>query len=180
MITIDQAAELLHREAHCLDTRHWDDWLALYWPHATFWMPAWVDEQTLGRSPEHDLSLIYCESRAGLEDRIWRLRSGLSVACEDLARTTHLLSSVMLEPEAAQRAGGPAGAAMPESAPQECARIASNWTCHLYYPGRRSQHHFFGRYEHTLERHDGRWAIAAKKIILHNDLIPTMADFYCV
>ena len=45
--TIAAAQELLFREALCLDTRRWDDWLALYDEDATFWMPAWTDEHRL-------------------------------------------------------------------------------------------------------------------------------------
>jgi 3-phenylpropionate/cinnamic acid dioxygenase small subunit len=42
----------------------------------------------------------------------------------------------------------------------------------------------FGRYEYRLRRHDegGReyWLIARKKVLLLNDHIPTMIDFYCL
>ena len=74
-ITLAQATELLSREAHCLDRQDWDPWLALYWPDAEFWLPAWTDTHTTGDSPDTTLSLIYCAGRGGLEDRVWRIRS---------------------------------------------------------------------------------------------------------
>jgi 3-phenylpropionate/cinnamic acid dioxygenase small subunit len=41
-------------------------------------------------------------------------------------------------------------------------------------------HHFFGRYRHTL-RHEGRaWRIARKHILLLNDTIPAVVDFYSI
>ena len=36
----------------------------------------------------------------------------------------------------------------------------------------------FGRYEFSLRQSDAGWKIARKKIILLNDLIPTVIDFY--
>jgi 3-phenylpropionate/cinnamic acid dioxygenase small subunit len=39
---------------------------------------------------------------------------------------------------------------------------------------------FFGRYEHGLRRVDGDWRIARKKILLLNDTIPTVVDFYSI
>jgi 3-phenylpropionate/cinnamic acid dioxygenase small subunit len=33
---------------------------------------------------------------------------------------------------------------------------------------------------HTLRQAGGRWRIARKKVVLMNDTIPTMLDFYCI
>jgi benzoate/toluate 1,2-dioxygenase beta subunit/2,4,5-trichlorophenoxyacetic acid oxygenase 2 len=59
-------------------------------------------------------------------------------------------------------------------------RIESSWTCHVHNPKHRTGHVFFGRYEHLLRPGAQGWLIAAKKIVLMNDVIPTMLDFYCV
>ena len=58
--------------------------------------------------------------------------------------------------------------------------LRSAWTCHVYDVKRATQHVFFGRYEHRLRSESGNWRIAAKTIVLMNDRIPTMIDFYCV
>ena len=160
------AQQLLFREALYLDTQRWDDWLALYDEDATFWMPAWTDEHRLSASPETELSLVYCAARAGLEDRVWRIRSGLSVASTPLPRTAHAVSSPVVS-----AVEGSGGARL---------HVASSWTCHVHNPKRRTEHVFFGRYEHTLQRGPPGWRIAGKKVILMNDTIPTMLDFYCV
>lgn len=159
-----EAVDLLYREGHYLDAQRWDDWLALYCEDAEFWMPAWKDEHALTESPEREVSLIYYSARAGLEDRVWRVRSGLSVASLMLPRTAHAISGVVLE----------------ECAADGALALRSSWSCHVYDVKRATQHVFFGRYEHRLRNVSGAWRIAAKKIVLANDRIPTMVDFYCV
>jgi len=160
------AQAVVFREALFLDSQRWDDWLALYAEDASFWMPAWTDEHTLSVSPDSELSLIYCAARAGLEDRVWRVRSGLSVASTPLPRTAHAVSScVVSEVEV----GGARGL-----------QVESSWTCHVHHPKRRTEHVFFGRYEHRLRPGPQGWLIAGKKVVLMNDVIPTMLDFYCV
>jgi len=154
---------LVFQEAHYLDQQRFDEWLELYCEDAQFWMPAWTDDNRLSASPDNELSLIYCAARSGLEDRIWRLRSGLSVACATLLRTTHSLSNPLISYPGADNA-----------------LVETSWTCHTWNVQRREQHVFFGRYEHQLRREAGFWKIARKKIVLMNDRIPTMLDFYCV
>jgi 3-phenylpropionate/cinnamic acid dioxygenase small subunit len=164
--SLADAQSLLFREALYLDTRRWDDWLALYAEDARFWVPAWIDEHTLGASPDSELSLVYCAARAGLEDRVWRIRSGLSAASTVLPRTAHAVSS------------GVATAIEIDDAPGVL--IESSWTCHVHDPKHRHDHVFFGRYEHALRHDAAGWRIASKKVVLMNDTIPTLLDFYCV
>ena len=51
-ISRQQVEEFLYREARYLDDRQWDDWLALYQPHAEFWMPSWDDDDKLVENPQ--------------------------------------------------------------------------------------------------------------------------------
>ncbi|MEJ7930078.1 aromatic-ring-hydroxylating dioxygenase subunit beta [Ramlibacter sp. AN1015] len=162
--TVLAAQALVHREALYLDAQRWDDWLALFTEDVRFWMPAWTDEHTLARSPDSELSLIYIAARAGLEDRVWRVRSQLSVASTPLPRTCHQVTNSVVE------ATGDA----------DTLTVHSSWSCHLLRLKDRTQHVFFGRYEHLLRRVEDDWRIAGKTIVLHNDVIPTMLDFYCV
>jgi 3-phenylpropionate/cinnamic acid dioxygenase small subunit len=160
------AQDVLFREAFYLDTQRWDDWLALYDENASFWMPAWTDEHRLSASPDSELSLMYCAARAGLEDRIWRIRSGLSAASTPLLRTAHAVSSPVVSEI--------------ENAGSVRLQVESSWTCHVHNPKHRGEHVFFGRYEHLLREGPQGWRIASKKIVLMNDVIPTLLDFYCV
>lgn len=160
-----EAAELLYREAHFLDTQRWDDWLALYCRDAVFWMPAWKSASEQTDCPDTELSLIYCTGRAALEERVWRARSGLSVASAVLPRTSHMIANVLLDADVAKG---------------DEPLVHSTWTSHLYDVKRGHVHVMFGRYEHRLRREAERWAIASKKIVLLNDCVPTPVDFYCV
>ncbi len=154
---------VIYREAHCLDTQAFDHWLTLFTDDAIFWMPAWTDTGRLTDNPDQELSLMYSAARAGLADRVWRVRSGLSVASVPLLRTTHSISNPVLIDGTTTEA-----------------EVHTSWTCHVWNTKRKSQHVLFGRYEHRLIWHQPHWLIARKKIMLMNDLIPTMIDFYCV
>ena len=97
--TIHEVQTTLYQEALHLDAQRWDEWLGLFTEDAVFWLPAWTDEHRLSTSPDHELSLIYCAARAGLEDRVWRVRSGLSVASKPLPRTSHAVTNCVVTPD---------------------------------------------------------------------------------
>ncbi len=164
---LGEAVALLGLEGMLLDEQDWDAWLALYEEDAEFWMPAWKSETEPTTDPQRELSMIYYAGRAGLEERVQRIRSGKSVASTPLRRTSHLVGNVMLADE-----GGAAG--------EDSARVKSSFTVHVYDTRTKTQHVFFGRSVHTLVRRDGALRIRAKKVILANDCIPTMLDIYCV
>lgn len=155
--------ELVHREARYLDEQRWDDWLALYTEDCEYWMPAWKADGTLTRNPQSELSHIYYASRAGLEDRIVRIRSGRSPASTPMPRTAHIIGSVL-----------------PVESPADRLRLGSTWVSHVYFPRSNESHAFFGRSEHELVLRGADWRIAKKKVLLLNDYIPTMLDVYCV
>lgn len=161
MSTLERAADLLHREASALDKKRWDDWLALYEPDAVFWIPAWDDDGTLVEDPRREISLMYYASRRGLEDRIARLRSGLSSASTPLPRTCHLLSGIRIVREDAH-----------------ALHVEASFAVHSYRKGRTET--FYGGYEHRLRRHGDELTIARKRIVLMNDVIPSLLDVYSV
>jgi len=157
------AMTVIHREGLLLDQQRWDDWLTLFTEDLQFWLPAWTDEHRLSESPDSELSLMYCTARAGLEDRVWRVRSNLSVASRPLPRTTHLVGNCVVT--------------LSESGKLFA---ESSWSCHVFNLKHRAGHVFHGRYEHTLRQEAGEWLIERKKVVLMNDTIPTMLDFYCI
>jgi 3-phenylpropionate/cinnamic acid dioxygenase small subunit len=161
---IAAGVDLLQREALCLDARLWDEWVALYTEDCEYWVPTWQDNEVLTSDPSTQMSHIYYASRAGLEDRIVRIRTKNSPAASPLPRTTHIVGGVMTtEPPAPGRLA-----------------LRSNWVCHVYFPRAKDSHAFFGLAEHELVQRAGSWLIRRKKIVLHNDYIPTMLDFYCL
>lgn len=158
MITLAQATDLLTREALALDRRDWDGWLSLYSPDAIYWVPAWADENTQTSDPDRELSLVYYKGRHNLEDRVWRVKSGLSVASAPLPRTVHQVTNILVEDGA----------------------ISASWAVHQFDPRRQTSHSFFGRYDYQVTQIDGAWKIAVKKITLLNDRIPTVVDFFAL
>jgi benzoate/toluate 1,2-dioxygenase beta subunit len=157
------AEEFLYREALLLDRGEWDAWLALYREDAVFWMPAWRNETVPTDDPESELSLIYYQGRRNLEERVWRARSGLSVASAPRPRVVHVVSNVLVERATAVEA-----------------ELTASFAVYSYDARSERTHVFFGRYEYRLRPQDEGWQIAAKKIILLNDVIPTVVDFYSV
>ena len=159
-----EGVDVLSREALYIDMRRWDDWIALYDEQATLWAPAWRTDTELTDNVNREGSLFYFESRAGLEDRVWRIRRERAPALMPLARTVHTVANSVFDTP-------PTDTAM---------TLHSAWTCHVYASRDRSQHVFFGRYEHDLKNAGDGWRITRKKIILMNDHIPVMVDVFCV
>ena len=155
--------DLLYQEAACLDERRWADWLALYTADAEFWIPAWDDTNQPTDDPRSQLSLIYYNSRAGLEDRVWRIESGTTIASVPMPRTCHLVTNVRITD-------------VVDNQPH----VSAHWQVHMY---RAEQHHsstYFGLYEYVLRPEQDALKIAKKKIILLNDEIETVLDIYHV
>jgi 3-phenylpropionate/cinnamic acid dioxygenase small subunit len=157
------AEDLLFREALHLDRGEWDAWLALYEQDCEFWMPAWRDETTPTSDPDTELSLIYYRGRRNLEDRVWRLRSGTSVASSPLPRVVHSITNVVVT-----------------ASDVDQSEITASFAVHLFDARSRRSHVFFGRYEYVVRCSGAEWRIARKKIFLLNDIIPTVVDFYSI
>lgn len=160
--TLAEVTAFVHSEVLALDERRWDDWLAHYDQACEYWVPAWKSEDELTDNPRRELSLVYYSHRSGLEDRVWRVNSGRSVASAVLPRTQHNISNLQLVDIAT--AGQVA--------------LTCNWTVHQYLPKQKAVEIFFGRYEQTVLVGDGRPRNIRKKIILLNDYLPARIDFY--
>lgn len=158
---LDRASGLLLREAHCLDRRLWDEWLDLYADDAVFWVPAWKDEDHQTDNPDLEVSMMYYEGKARIRERVWRARSGQSIASTPLPRTMHSISNIALEQEG-----------------EATARVSANWSVHVYDTKFKRQHVFFGFYEHNIVGRNDVWMIASKKITILNDHLPIVVDFY--
>ena len=158
-MTRDEVEAFLYREARCLDDRDWDGWLEFYAPDASFWMPAWDDDDELTEDPQTEMSLIYYGRRDGLEDRVFRLKTERSSASTPTPRTSHNLANVeILEQD---------GATL---------KLRFNWhTLSFRY---RTVDSYFGTSFYTLDISGERPLIKAKKVVLKNDYIHHVVDIY--
>jgi 3-phenylpropionate/cinnamic acid dioxygenase small subunit len=159
--TAHEVAEFLYREAAHLDAQRWDDWLALFDTDCEFWVPAWRSEHRLTNDPRAELSLVYYRNRAGLEERVLRVKSGRSPASSPLPRTHHAISNVLVQASDA-----------------DVLTVASTWTLHEFHTGSKQTNVRFGRYEHQLRRSGDGWTIRKKHVVIVNDYMPASVDFY--
>ena len=144
-----EVAQFLYGEALLLDERCWDEWRALYQEDAVFWVPSYTMQGEPVADPELSINLIYITSRAGLEDRIYRIRTGTSEASIQLPRICHQISNVTAE------AGGEEGGQITAGANF----MVASWS------HRRGQEFRSGRYEYRLGREGGAFRIAYKKVL---------------
>ncbi len=154
-----RCTDLLYREAAYLDEYRWAEWLELYSEDAEFWVPAWDEDGKPTNDPQSQLSLIYYDRRAGLEDRVWRIQSGLSPASSPPVRTCHLISNVRITE-------------MINDGPS----VASHWQVNVYRPEKHHSFSYFGFYEHRLRLVGERLYITRKKILLLNDVVESVLD----
>jgi len=153
--------QFLYRKSEYCDRQQWDDYLALFDEHAEFHIPQWDSEHVHTTDPKREMSLIYYASRAGLEDRVYRIRTGKSAACTPMPRTLHLVSNVQAD-----------------EVEEGIWRVKANWVTHFYRFGEAEA--FFGRAEYRLRRDGDSWRILRKQSVLLNDKIRHVLDFYHV
>jgi benzoate/toluate 1,2-dioxygenase beta subunit len=160
-ISYENLCAFLYREARYLDDRDWDSWLAMYDEKAVFWMPAWDDDGELTDDPQSQVSLIYYARRAGLEDRVFRIRTERSSATIPDTRTSHNLSNI----EVLEQADG-------------IVKLRFNW--HTMSVRYNHTDHFCGTSFYTLDVSGSSPIIKDKKVVLKTDYIRHVIDVYHV
>ncbi|HIE86964.1 MAG: aromatic-ring-hydroxylating dioxygenase subunit beta [bacterium] len=159
----ESVTHTLYMEAEYLDEKRWDEWLGLFSDDCEYWLPSWDTELEYTSDPANELSLMYYDSRIGLEDRVFRIKTGTSSASSPLPRTCHQVSNIR-----------------PTLNDDGTCDVKTSWVVH-YFKFNES-HQFFGHYEYLLTptstQADSAWKIQKKKIIVQNDLIPAVLDIY--
>lgn len=151
--------QFLFRGAELCDKQDWDAYLELYDEQSEFHVPQWDSEHVYTTDPKSEMSLIYYSNRAGLEDRVFRLNTGLSSASTPLARTVHMLSNIRTQKN------------------DDGTWLAkANWVTHYFVIGEAG--HFFGWSEYTLRPEGNSWKIVRKHAVILNDTIKHVLDFY--
>lgn len=158
-ISYENVCAFLYKETRLLDDRDWDAWLALYDENVTFWMPAWDDDGNLTEDPQSEISLIYYGRRAGLEDRIFRIRTDRSSATIPDTRTSHHITNV----EIVEQSGN-------------TVKVRFNWhTASIRY---NHTDQFYGTSFYTLDISGASPIIKDKKVVLKTDYIRHVIDIY--
>ncbi|MNB83465.1 2-halobenzoate 1,2-dioxygenase small subunit [compost metagenome] len=158
-ISFEQVRDFLYEEARYLDDNQWDNWLECYATDATFWMPAWDDNDQLTEDPQREISLIWYGNRGGLEDRVFRIKTERSSATMPDTRTSHNISNLELLEQG-----------------DELCRLRFNWhTLSFRY---KTTDSYFGTSFYTLDVRGERPLIKAKKVVLKNDYVRQVIDIY--
>src|SRR5574344_66842 len=158
-ISYENLCAFLSREARYLDDRDWDSWLALYDENCTFWVPAWDDAGELTEDPQSEISLIWYGRRAGLEDRVFRIRTERSSATIPDTRTNHHISNVEVVEQ-----------------DDKTVKLRFNW--HTMSVRYNHTDHFCGTSLYTLDLSSGQPIITDKKVVLKTDYIRHVIDVY--
>jgi 3-phenylpropionate/cinnamic acid dioxygenase small subunit len=137
-------AFLIH-EARLLDEARFDEWLALFTPEATYWVPSEPEQAT----PLDTVSLIY-DDRQLLETRVRRLASPRIYSQEPRSRTSRVVLNVSIE-----------------SDPDPKSTLVRSKFVMIEFR-RNEQRIFGGTYFHRLMVAAGKIAIASKRVDLVN------------
>ena len=157
-----EVSELVFREARLLDAQRWTDWLDLYCDDAVFWVPAFTMEGSYTEHPDRELNLIYIAGRSGLEERVFRLNTGISLSSTPLPRSRHIVGTVMVD--------APDGDAVVAFANCLCASFTEI----------RGQQTRASSYEYRLRRTPSGLRIVQKKVLLLEAVVDGYFDFYTI
>lgn len=157
--SIVEVKAFLYREARLLDDERWDDWLACYAPCASFWMPAWDDDDKLTEDPQTEISLIYYSNRQGLEDRVFRIKTERSSATMPDTRTSHNISNVEV---------------IEQDGDKVTVRFNWNTLSHRY----KRSYSYFGMSRYEIDFSGDQPQILSKYVVLKNDYIDQVIDVY--
>jgi benzoate/toluate 1,2-dioxygenase beta subunit len=94
-LDIHTCEQFLLLEARLLDEARFDEWLALFTPEASYWVPSEPGQA----DPLETVSLIYDDRRL-LETRVRRLASPRIYSQEPRSRTSRIVTNVTIEDDA--------------------------------------------------------------------------------
>ncbi len=158
-MSYEAVRDFLYREARHLDEKQWEEWLEMYAPDATFWMPSWDDNDELVENPQTDISLIWYGNRSGLEDRVFRIKTERSSATIPDTRTSHNITNLELVEQG-----------------EGFVKVRFNWhTLSFRY---KTVDHFYGTSFYTLDTRGANPLIKEKKVVLKNDYVRQVIDVY--
>lgn len=140
----------LIEEAHLLDSRAFEAWMALFTPDGFYWAPSTPEQD----NPLDHVSLIY-DDREAMETRIRRLRHPRIHSQNPHTRQTRILANVAVE----EPNGGTEGRL-----------VRSKFLLYEYRPSVPEAHErvIGGTYWHRLVHTDDGLKIASKKAVLAN------------
>ncbi|MBM4763644.1 aromatic-ring-hydroxylating dioxygenase subunit beta [Bacillus sp. B15-48] len=88
-IKLEQIEAFLYKEARYINSHELGEWLDLFTDDCKYWVPC----NSADIDPETHVSIIY-DDRSRLEERVWRLQTGLAYGQEPRSETRHFITNV--------------------------------------------------------------------------------------
>ncbi|MFV5507903.1 anthranilate 1,2-dioxygenase small subunit [Acinetobacter sp. 197] len=155
-------SQFLYRKAAFCDAYDWDAYLNLYDEDSEYHIPQWINEHEYVQDPNQGLSYIYYEDRTGLEDRVFRIRTGKAASAMPLPRTIHSINNIQVR-----------------ELEDGLLQVTANWN--TFYNRQGLEGYFYGLVTYTLRcTENGDFRIRRQHILLLNDKIDSVLDFYHV
>lgn len=139
----DELRIVLEREARLLDENRLEDWLALFAPECTYWVPGTAP----AGDPRREVAIAF-DDRRRLEDRIFRLNTGIAWSQAPASRTVRMVSNV----------------AAYETGDRAIVMVRSNFSIAELRAGETRQ--WSGWTGHRLRRRGAGWEVLVKQVNL--------------
>ncbi|MGN5763290.1 anthranilate 1,2-dioxygenase small subunit [Acinetobacter calcoaceticus] len=154
-------SQFLYQKSELCDRYDWDAYLELYDEDSEYHIPQWIDDHRYVEDPNQGLSYIYYADRSGLEDRVFRIRTGKAASATPLPRTQHSIQNVQVK-----------------SLPDGLIEARVGWS--TLYNRQGLEGCFYGRATYLLRPTAEGFRIRRQHTILLNDKIDSVLDFYHV
>lgn len=154
-------SQFLYKKSEYCDKYDWDAYLDLYDEDSEYHIPQWIDDHNYVQDPNQGLSYIYYPDRTGLEDRVFRIRTGKAASASPLPRTFHSINNVQVHT-------------------REDGLIEAKVAWHTLYNRQGFEGAFYGHATYLLRPTEQSFKIRRQHSILLNDKIDSVLDFYHV
>ena len=154
-------SQFLYQKSELCDRYDWDAYLELYDEDSEYHIPQWIDDHRYVEDPNQGLSYIYYADRSGLEDRVFRIRTGKAASATPLPRTQHSIQNVQVK-----------------SLPDGLIEARVGWS--TLYSRQGLEGCFYGHATYLLRPTAEGFRIRRQHTILLNDKIDSVLDFYHV
>ena len=139
-----EVEQFLYRQAELLDGKDWQGWIDLFAPDGMYWMPPEASHTTWDGMPA-----IFAEDKNLMTVRMKRILHPDAWSQRPLWETNHVVSNVMIEKETA-------------------GEVVVRSRFHMLELRRDDVRHFAGRYQHTLKKTAGGYAIKLQRVDMAN------------
>ena len=154
-------SQFLYKKSELCDKYDWDAYLDLYDEDSEYHIPQWIDDHNYVQDPNQGLSYIYYPDRSGLEDRVFRIRTGKAASASPLPRTFHSINNVQVHT-------------------REDGLVEAKVAWHTLYNRQGLEGAFYGHATYLLRPTEQSFKIRRQHSILLNDKIDSVLDFYHV